>query len=730
MAKVIVSGNLNQYGNAGQFETDRSTWGFADPSGRSIVRSAAHKTAGLYSAQVTALNGAGVDAIYGKFTAHLGKKYIIKAKVRTPSGAPISNNGEAISLIPTLGTFIIGLPFDVVTKTVAEATDNWVEIEASVEHTNTTLPVYTELVPIRLETEILTGGQIFVDQFEIYEYDDDDTPIVCDLDIDEEATTVTNESSEGAGNGSVEVEQEGSGSYEYSKDDGDNYQPSNLFTGLTTGIYIIKVRDTGVAGCEDRYPFAVNHAAVTHDFTAVVTHESISGAHDGSITFYPTGTGGPYEFTIDAGQTWQAGNNFAGLAPGTYFVAVRNAAGNSVVKVVVVNQGSVEINKVFHSRNFITFDRAATPTWQSLTNYRLYCEVRVEDEADSGIYNPKLKFQIPPNDDGLAVFYLRPAFRGVLNATPPPANQNTIVRLTDRIKRFKTYTGELQDDQVTPPSLQESLINLVIMGGIDKFRYPDLNFFTSYLQTHKKFLTWAPLKKVVDRNQEDYLCFYAYANFSTLKLQVKAYYADGTDQTSVTRQLSNTGFSQLYQVPAGPLNSGATLIDPTKTLIRYELTMLNQDDTVISETRVYALTKSKMPRTRYILFLNSLGAYEVLRVTGQAQDTTTVSRDPAQRFLDHEYSALDGEFEINAARMVTETNYSSGHITGSLAEQWHEYFKDLLLSTRVYDITDGRRLPIVITESEHTRTDQDYSRFVRFTARRAYDDENFTPSAI
>lgn len=121
MAKVIVSGNLNQYGNAGQFETDRSTWGFADPSGVSVVRSSAQKTAGLYSALATSLDGNGVILMHGRFASELGKKYIIKAKVRTPSGAPISNSEEAISLIPTLGTFIIGNPFDVVSKTVSEA---------------------------------------------------------------------------------------------------------------------------------------------------------------------------------------------------------------------------------------------------------------------------------------------------------------------------------------------------------------------------------------------------------------------------------------------------------------------------------------------------------------------------------------------------------------------------------------------------------------------------------
>lgn len=729
MPKVIVSANLNQYGNAGQFETDRSTWGFADGDFTSI-RSGAQQTAGLYSALSTKVSGS-PGWMYARYLSELGKKYIIKAKVRVPSSAPAGTGDKIIELAgDVLTEMVTGLRFDKVTKTVTEATDTWVDIECSVEHTNNLFPSYQQLVHIRLDADPITGGQMFIDQFEVYEYIDDDTPVVCDLDIDDGATTVINESSLGAGDGSIEVEETGTGTYEYSKDDGDNYQPSNLFAGLTTDIFIVKVRDTGILGCEDRWPFAVNYAAVTHDFTAVIVHESISGANDGSITLNPSGTGGPFEYTIDAGVTWEAGNNFPNQSPGTYFVAVRNAAGNSVVKVVTINSGSVEIDKVYHSRNPITYQRTATGGWELLTNYRLYNEVRVEDVADSGTYVSKLKVRLPPDENEQVIFYLREAFRGVLTAVPPAANHNTITRLTDRIKRFKNYSGELQDDETVPGSLEESLVNLVILGGIDKFHFPDLNFFTTYLQTNKKFLTWAPLIKLVDRNQEDFLAFYAYGNFSTLKLSVKAYFDDDTDQTSVTKTLAGTGFSKMYLVPAGPTNTGANLIDPGKNLIKYELTLLDQADAVISETRTYMLTKSKHPLTRYILFLNSLGAYEVLRFTGQAQQTTEVVADPMQKFLVHDYQALDGEFEVNATKMIQQTNYSTGHIRGSMAEAWREYIKDLLLSHRVYDITDGRRLPIVITSREHNKTDQDYNRFVRFTARQAYDDENFTPASI
>lgn len=732
MAKVIVSGNLNTYGNNGQFETDSSTWGYG-ASG--TARSSEQASAGLYSSKFTASVNWGIilpgsKLAFANFSPEHGKKYWFKAKVRSKGSQP-----------PATGTCTFRMwvngqtKTSEVFKTVTSTLDSWQEIEATITYDSGAIGFggwYAYLIGDVLGGEnTIIGGQCYIDQFEIYEYTDEDTPPpVCDLDIDEYATTVINETSEGANNGSIEVEEAGTGTYEYSKNDGGAYQGSNLFTGLTTDIFIIKVRDTGVSGCEDRWPFAVNHAAVTHDFTTVLTNESISGANDAAISFNVSGTGGPFEFSINAGVSWQAGNNFTGLAPGTYFVAVRNDDGNSVVKVVILLAGTVEIDKVYHSKNPITFLKSASPGWQPLANYRLYNDVRVEDVADSGTYNSKLKVELPPDNNSQAMFYIREAFRDVFTLTPPSLSQNTIVRLTDRIKRFKNFSGEMSGAATVPVTLTESLPSMVLYGGIDKFHFPDLNYFTSYLQTNKKFLTWAPVEKYVDRLQEDYLNFYIYGNFTTIKLRIKAYFDDGTNETAITKTKNPTAFSHLYQVPAGPVNSGATLVNAEKNIVQYELTLLDQSDIVISETRTYFISKLTHPLTRFIMFLNSLGAFEVMRFTGQAVTKSSIRKEILQKFLPHNYAAITGEFEVNNAVLSRKSNLSTGHITGRMADQWHEYMQDLLLSSRIYDVTDGRRIPIMVMDADHEDEDQNYVRFQRFDVQQAYDNESFTPASI
>ncbi len=211
---------------------------------------------------------------------------------------------------------------------------------------------------------------------------------------------------------------------------------------------------------------------------------------------------------------------------------------------------------------------------------------------------------------------------------------------------------------------------------------------------------------------------------------MKVYFDDGTNQTAIVNTKVGTNFTELYQLPVGPANSGVMLVDPSKNVIKYELCLLDQTDSIISEVRTYFISIVKHPLTRFFLFLNSLGSYEVLRFTGQATEATDVAKDIIQKFLPYNYNALDGEFEVNQAIIQKKQNYSSGYIKDRLAKQWHEYMIDLLMSPRVYDITNGKRLPIMITSGQHEMDDQNYLRFVHFDARPAYDNDSFTPSTL
>lgn len=733
MAIQIVSSNLNTYGNNGYFETDPSSWGFSFNG----VRTTEQKYQGLY-----ALKGicsgpftffqSGERVAVGKYTGTVGKKYIAKARVRVSALQPYATDGCVIFM-----TDLWNPQISTVTVTIDDAKDTWLEIETRFNW-NPSVPGLGGEVELWVGGDVASGGTetgitngiIYVDSFEIFEYIDvADPDPTCDVDIDEEATTVTNETAPGANNGSIEVSASGTPTLQYSKD-GVAWQLSNQFMGLGTDIYLIRVRRQELTTCLHEYPFAVNHGAVAFTFTTVVTHESISGIHDGAIAITVAGSGGPYTFSKDAGDTWQSGNVFNDLSPGTYYIAVRDASLNAVVAVVTVNAGSIEVDGIFHSKNPIALSKTAPAGWDSETNYRLYNEVRVEDVADSGNYNKKLAVDLPPDTAGNVIFYLNAAFRDAFTFTPPAHNESEIVRLTDRIKRYKNYSAELTGTNVSPGELTASVASLVLWGGIDKFHFPSLNYLSSYISANKKFLTWAPTDKYVDRIQEDYINFWVYGNFTTLKLQLKVYFSDNTNVTSVVKTKTGTKYTELYQIPTGPANSGANLVDPTKTVIKYELCLLNQNDTVITEVRTFHINMLLHPLRRYFMFLDSLGSFQVLRFNGQEEDKTSFSRDVVQKFLPHNYDPLQGEYAVNTVTRQVTRSISSGFVKDKQAEAWHKYLVDFMASPIIYDVTNGKRYPVVVTGGDHTTADQNYERYIRIEARDAYDNESYTPEDI
>jgi hypothetical protein len=508
-----------------------------------------------------------------------------------------------------------------------------------------------------------------------------------------------------------------------------------LFAGLSAGVHTARVREQSNTDCVHEHIFEVNVADITFDFTLEVQHESIPGGNNGQITADVTGTGGPFEFKKE-GFAYQDSNIFPGLAPGVYYITVKDATDGTLTKFAIVlaksfggGDGFTPFEGVFFSKNPVTYQRIASDDWEELDNYRMYNDVHVEN--DDGDYVSALKVEQPPASDGTVLFSVRRAFRNFLKAIPPTLNNGTITRLTDRIRFFKHFTGELQDDEVTPEDLEESEPYLVLLGGLSTLKFPQINFFGDYIHENKKFMSWAPLEKVVDRQQEDYLNFFVYnTNITTVRLKIKAYYDDGTDNTD-TIETRAVSIGQLLQIPAGPANSHVLEIEPEKNLVKYDLWLERQTGAEISEVRTYVIAQVSHPLTRYFMVLNSMGAYEVHRFTGVAVLSTDFEGEAFEKYLPPDYTNDDIQFQNDSVTFQNKGSFSTGYIKGNDSAAWLAYLRDMLKTSRLYDVTSGTRVPMVITTRQMIyKEDQNHERFVRFEAYEAYTNESHTPEEI
>ncbi|MBN2237640.1 MAG: T9SS type A sorting domain-containing protein [Bacteroidales bacterium] len=161
--------------------------------------------------------------------------------------------------------------------------------------------------------------------------------------------TIINESCGGLNDGSIVVKAKGGSAlvYNYSKDNGLTWQTSSTLSGLGVGTYQVLVSDRINTAClSEMAEFTVGKESELI-FTESITNVSCSGGNDGSIIValdasVPVAN---YEYSINAGVTWQLSKTFSNLVAGNYAVLVRRAGGTpcqtahevSVLQPVLIN---------------------------------------------------------------------------------------------------------------------------------------------------------------------------------------------------------------------------------------------------------------------------------------------------------------------------------------------------------------------------------------------------------
>ncbi len=757
MAILIVSGNLGVRFNAGSFENDPSTWlnyspaNYIDykPEMSPGYRSNGHPYAGLYNGQFINYDVPGTPPraiAYQKFNVVVGKKYVAYVRVITPDAGgqiPIAADASYLRLVKENSYNNISAATIISQYQVINAKAALVQLESRF----TAMGTGVAYVLLESSLDFTYAGSVHIDQYEVYEYIDEVLP-PSTLAINKPGSTILNASGPATADGSITVAiTGGTGPFEYSKNFGTTWQPGNLFAGVVQGTYNVRVREIATPANIVEEFFTVPYNGALFDFTMTITNETLIGANDGKILFDVTGSGAPFQFgvrlsVLDLLPTYQSGNLYLNLPPNGYDVFVKDVSNNVVQKYAQILAGSLLFDKIYFSKNQITYSKVADSDWAVQNNYRLYNEVRVEDVNGSGTFTKKLAIELVPEASGLVNFQVRQAFHGVMNPTPPILYQPNGWRVIDRIKFFKHYTGELTGTQVVPPSMSSSLPNIVVWGGIDKFNAglktpnyegeppaPHIDFFTA-LPTTKKFMSWAPLVKMVEPNQEDYLNFFVSPNIYSVYLKTRAYYDDGTNQVSASNQGYACISGELFEIPSGPANSFVKTINPAKKLIKYDLWLedaISLGSPVISEVRTYILHPFRYPNTRLFMFINSLGTFDVMPFYGAAQINNTFDREVVKKYLPVGYAALDGEKAVNNVTRKKKGNYSSGYFTGADSAAWLDYMNDFMLSPQVYEVTDGKRRPVIITDGSIESEDQNYKRFFRFTAEDAYDNNVYTP---
>jgi hypothetical protein len=364
---------------------------------------------------------------------------------------------------------------------------------------------------------------------------------------------------------------------------------------------------------------------------------------------------------------------------------------------------------------------AANPANYDDGNYEIYGELRVEKVPESGVFEKTLEAFLTPDDDDNAVFQLQDGAADFFPLSDfNPASVTDIELINDNQVRAQFYSAESFGE---PPVLQSLVLSdtfRILKGGRPKIFSG--NFFTQ-LQTAQKFLTWHPGNKKVDINQPEILHFYVYPDITAVTQKLKVYYSDNTDTTVDVETSVSVLEDRIYRMPAGYTNLNINAIDPEKKVVKYETWITDQSSNIVAGPFTYVLEEITSSSTRYWMFVNSLGMWEIMRTEGIAQDNFNVSRQNSQVYLTQEYPRWKGEIASDVTGSENVLEVSSGFFDSKQEALWAT---DLMMTDRLLLLESSQRVPYVVSSNSAVRyQDKNYNYFLRFQARLAYNDVKY-----
>ncbi len=162
-------------------------------------------------------------------------------------------------------------------------------------------------------------------------------PVIDDI-------TTTN-STCGSGDGSITITASGGAApLQYSINAGNTFQSSGSFNNLTAGNYNVVIEDN--TGCQ-----VSGQAVVSNSNGPAIDDVSFTdptcGNANGTVTVTASGGSTPLNFSIDNGNSFQPGGQFAGVGEGTYTIVVEDATGCRVMEqVTLTNTPSPTIDDI------------------------------------------------------------------------------------------------------------------------------------------------------------------------------------------------------------------------------------------------------------------------------------------------------------------------------------------------------------------------------------------------
>lgn len=383
---------------------------------------------------------------------------------------------------------------------------------------------------------------------------------------------------------------------------------------------------------------------------------------------------------------------------------------------------------VSFSQNPMPFIFALSPYSDSekAQDIRLQVRIMIEHTFNSNFFTEVKSQDYYPDNNGL----IKVDIAGVIDPylefyTPKPSLQKA-VQCVDQRKRYKVSYLLMRDNTVVQ-AVQDSTTAFVLKGGLAYEQWHPSEFFTDAILSQKKGLKFDAAAQKVFRDDLRYFYWTYPYDDNAIQAAVYTVFDETNTQLATGTFLIQCGQWGVCCVPLGINQLGLTL--PAGSLPVKILFDVTRGATSIVDMITLNVDHRNFYNTYQLLYRNSVGDLETIRLRGQVDWEADYNRQSASRTVPPSYYTNLNLLPASVQNS-SETEKFKGD-TGFMSKAAVEKLRDLFLSEEVYEYKNAKLVPIqVVTKNAKFFSNKDSLITVQLEWQNAFENDHYTPKTL
>jgi hypothetical protein len=393
-----------------------------------------------------------------------------------------------------------------------------------------------------------------------------------------------------------------------------------------------------------------------------------------------------------------------------YYNLTTSSLGRRII-LTAKEPGSIANMGAFPPTNSIVADFQTTSNGidtRFLPNFTFHVDLYIEEVFKSGKFTAIESMVGTPDEKGNAAFNLAPRLETFLQ--PRMVQPTTIKRLENQNnKRYYFVVAEAHGISAEPSLIRKGTIRNILRAGIDDFGHKRFNHRDAKSFFKGKWITHWPTQREITEEQPQYLSLLypgtpaAIKKVSAgdgLKIYAQVKYKDGTQSNEfILHDAQEALQDEIFTFSTGILNNPQLRqLNNQKEIDSYsiEARYFSRELSVNIAPKINFKVVSSHYQDLFLIYENSLGAWETIRVSGARKSKVEVKKEEYNRIQD--ITNTDRKTIFHQMESYSEPLAVT---TGPIDPDVHKLMLELFTSEDIVLVTPKGYLPVEISSDKY-----------------------------